>query len=383
MAGLPHVVHVIDELPSHGAERLIVDLLRHASPDFRYSVLCIVRGGPLAEEVAAAGHAVEVLGRPVGAHPGTLFALMRWFRRHRVDVVHTHLHAADSYGRLAARLCGVRACFSTRHSTLPWQGRVRPLVARVLGRLSWRVIACGEEVSAALIHGDRVPAHRVAVIPNGIDLRRLAGGHGSAHGGDLRAELGVPPSALLLGTLCRLHPQKGHADLLAALTALRTQHPGFVCLLVGDGELRPQIESEVDRLGLREHVRLLGQRADVPRLLAALDAFVLPSHAEGLPIALLEAMAMSLPCVSTAVGSVPSVITDGVDGLLVPAGQPARLAEAMAWLAADPLLRQRLGQAARRTIEARFDIARTARAYEDLYRQALRLQAPQGAARHA
>lgn len=363
----PHVVHVIDELPPDGAERLIVDVLQNRSDRFRYSVVCIVAGGQMVEELRAIGVPVTVMNRKRGLDFGTLPALMRWYKKERVDVVHTHLYAADSYGRAAAWLAGVPGLFSTRHNTNAWGSRGRRWLAWLLGRASHKVIGCGEAVGTFLVDVERLPPERVTVIANGINLRRFD----AVDRGALRRELGVPESTVLMGVVGRLHEQKGHADLMIALEALNKTHPDFVCVLAGSGELKERIEADAQARGLASKVRLIGQRKDIPNVLAGLDLFVMPSLWEGLPMAMLEAMALATPVLSTNVGSIPSVIDDGVDGLLVPPAQPAALTAALQRMMADPGWRRQLGQAGKATVVAHFNAAHTAAAYERLYLEAL------------
>ncbi len=371
-AARPHVVHVIDELPPDGAERLLADVLRHRSAAYRFSVVCLVRGGELEREIEAMGVPVTVLGRRTTYSPALLWRLVRWLRRERADVVHTHLFTADAYGRVAARLAGVRGVFSTVHSTNVWKDAFHRRIDWLLAWLSTKVIAVSAEVAQVLAERDGIPKSRIAVVENGIDLQRLAG----ATGEGVRAEFGIPQQVPLIGLVGRLHPAKGHADLIAALARLAAQGIDTHCLLVGSGELRDEIAAEVARHGLEGCVTFTGQRADVPRLLAALDVLAMPSRWEGLPMTLLEAMAMGKAIVATRVGGIPNVVTDGCDGLLAPAGDAAALAAALQRVVSDAALRRALGEQARETLLVRYDIGRTARAYESLY--AARLGLPAG-----
>jgi glycosyltransferase involved in cell wall biosynthesis len=154
---------------------------------------------------------------------------------------------------------------------------------------------------------------------------------------------------------------------------LRDQGLAATCLIIGQGELRAELEAEVARLNVGDRVIFTGLRKDVPRLLAALDVMAMPSHWEGLPMALLEAMAMSRPVVATRVSGIPDVIQDEHNGLLIPAKEPATLAAALARLAKDPALRARLGANALATLRQRFDVKTTMRKYEELYSAALRM----------
>jgi glycosyltransferase involved in cell wall biosynthesis len=365
--GLPHVVHVIDELPPDGAERLLADVLRHRSQRFRYSVVCLIQGGTLEDEIRGMGVPVTVLGRRGRYDPALVWRLARWLRRERAAVVHTHLFTADAYGRLAARLAGVSAVFSTVHSTNLWKSALHRVTDWLLAWISTRVIACSAEVGELLRRRDRLPAKRIEVVANGVDLGRFA----NARADGVRAEFGIPDGRLLIGVVGRLHPAKGHSELLAALARLRVEGHDPACLLIGTGELRGALEEETVRCGLQDRIVFAGQRSDVPRLLAALDVLAMPSRWEGLPMTLLEAMAMGKAIVATRVGGIPDVISDGENGLLVPTANPDALAEALRRLLSEPQLRARLGQRAAHTLRQRYDVTRTACAYESLYCTAL------------
>jgi glycosyltransferase involved in cell wall biosynthesis len=365
----PHVVHVIDELPPDGAERLLADVLRHRSTVYRFSVVCLIRGGELEREIEAMGVPVTVLGRRVTYSPALLWRMVRWLRRERADVVHTHLFTADAYGRVAARLAGARGVYATVHSTNVWKGALHRRIDSLLARVSTKVIAVSAEVAQVLRERDGIPEGRIAVVENGIDLQRVAG----ATGEGVRAEFGIPEGVPLMGLVGRLHPAKGHADLIAALSQLAVQGISAHCLLIGSGELRDEIAADVKRRGLQGRVTLTGQRSDVPRLLAALDVLAMPSRWEGLPMTLLEAMAMGKAIVAARVGGIPNVVTDGREGLLVTPGDVAALAGALQRVITDAPLRRELGDRARETLLARYDVGRTARAYESLYAACLGL----------
>lgn len=372
-SSLPLVAHVIDELPPDGAERLLVDLMRRRSGRYRYAIVCLVKGGPLEAEFAALGVPVIVIGRRQKLDVGMVLRLAAWLRRERVAVVHTHLFTADVFGRLAAWLAGVRGVFSTSHNVNGWKGRAHRWLDRLLALVSDRVVGCTEEVGRVLVSRDRIAPRKVAVVENGVDLRRFE----SVSAEGVRAEFDIAQDAVLMGVVGRLHPQKGHQDLLQSFVRLRalTQRR-FQCLFIGDGDLRDALEQEVDRLGLRDVVRFTGLRSDVPRLLVALDLFVMPSRWEGLPMALLEAMACGKPVAATAVGGIPSVIDDGTNGLMLPPEQPEAMAQALARLMADDALCRALGKTARDCALQRYDVGRALQAYEAMYDEALGRTAP-------
>ncbi|MGE0072669.1 MAG: glycosyltransferase [Thiomonas sp.] len=378
---VPLIVHMIDELPRDGAEMLLVDLMRLRLPGCRYAVACLVRGGPLEQDFARLGVPVKIFGRRSKFDIGLVWRLAAWLRQQNAAIVHTHLFTADTYGRLAARLAGVPAVFSTVHNIAnPWKGAGRKAIDRLFARLSTKVIGCSEEVTQTLATRDGIPSAKLVSIPNGIDLQRFS----SFSGEGVREEFGLPAQQPLVGIVGRLHAQKAHADLLRALARLPQARTGQLsCLIVGTGELLDRLRQQVAELGLQRCVVFTGMRTDVPRLVAALDVFILSSHWEGLPIALLEAMASAKAVLCTRVGGIADVVADGDNGLLVDAGDVQGMAQRLQTLLDDAALRQRLGRQARQTVIARFDVSRTATAYNLLHSQALGLPAGGGPQRVA
>ncbi len=377
----PHIVHMIDELPRDGAEMLLVDLMRLRIPGYRYTIVCLIKGGPLEQEFEKLGIPVVIFGRKGKLDFGLVFRVASWLKRERADVVHTHLFTADTYGRLAARLAGVPAVFSTVHNIVnPWKGSGRKLIDRLFARLSTAVVGCSEEVTQTLASRDKIPAGKLVSIPNGIDLQKFS----SFSGAGVRSEFGLPEDRPLIGIVGRLHEQKAHGDLFRALAELpQVRDKQLNCLVIGTGDLQDALKQQVKALGLEDCVIFTGMRTDVPRLVAAMDVFVMSSHWEGLPIALLEAMASSKAVLCTRVGGIPDVVIDGDNGLLVEPRDVPQFAKRLDDLLQAPALRTRLGQRARETVIARFDVARTAAAYNRLHQQALGLSSETQPARVA
>jgi glycosyltransferase involved in cell wall biosynthesis len=358
-----HVVHIIDRLPPDGAERLLVDVLKNRSDKFNFTVLCLIEGGELVAELEKIGVPVVIMGRKSKLDLGLILRIRKWLRQHQAAVVHTHLFTADSWGRLAAYLAGVPCIISTVHSTNTWKHGIHKFVDRLLARISTNIIACSDEVASVLIHKDGIPEKRVVVVVNGIDLLRFKNVS--------PVDLGGNNSLVKLVVIGRLHPAKGHDDLITAINSIKTQCSGFHFFFVGEGELRKSIEESINKYGLGNLVTLLGQRSDVPAILAAADVFVMPSRWEGLPMALLEAMAMGKAIVATRVGGIPDVITSGKTGLLINVGDGRELEESLIKIIVDKKLRENLGSSARELVQQRYSATGTSRQYEQIYQQAL------------
>ena len=284
--------------------------------------------------------------------------LRRAIRAERPAIVHAHLSwpFACKHGVLAAWLARVPGIVGTAQLYLPPDGTRQP---RVLLRLYHRIIAVSDEVRTRFATELHVAARRLAVVRNAIRVPPA----GPLRNAALRASLvqGRPDYVVL--TPARLHPQKGHTYLLAA--AAQTPEATFV--FAGDGPLRGALETQARELGVSDRCVFLGERSDVPDLLAAADLVVLPSLFEGLPVSVLEALAAERPVVATAIGGTDEAIHAGESGLLVPPRDPGALASAIRRLQADPALSRRLASAGRNRVEREFSSEVTAREVMRIY----------------
>lgn len=348
----PKVLFFIWALEVGGAERLLARLVQHIpSGRFRAKVVCLSRRGVWAEEVEAAGVPVICARKRTGFDPMILFRLVALIRHEKPDLVNTHLWTADVWARMAAVLARVPVVVTEQNVDV-WKRWYHRIIDRLLFRGTKVVICVSNAVAEFYRTRIGVPAGKLRVIPNAIDLRTFKSGDGR-----LREEAGVEPGAYLFVCAARLHPQKGHSVLLDAVRQLVDADVGpFAVLLAGSGPLRGEIEARVRERRLAHHVRLLGLRDDMPSLFLQCDAFVLASLYEGLPLAILEAMAAGLPIVATTVGGVGEVVEHRRHGLLVPPGDAHALAAAMAELIRNPAQGRAMGQAARAIVQRDYSI---------------------------
>lgn len=360
----PLVVHIIDALPPHGAERLLVDLVRNFSAEFRHEVICLEEGSQLGRELAAAGIPLTSLGYRGVFDFFILLRLYRWFRANRPLAVHTHLFTADFWGRLGARVAGVPGIFSTSHSVNSWKGMTHRFIDRILARLSTRIIACTSEVATILRTRDGIAEEKITVIANGIDMGRLAGAVPVEP-----AEFAITgPRPVMLALVGRLHPVKGHLDLLPVISELKREGLPFHLLFVGEGEQREEIKRAIIDHDLDTHVTLTGFREDIPAILAGTDILLIPSRWEGLPIVLLEAMAMGCAVLASAVGGIPDVLVDGENGYLAAPGDMAAFKAKLRSMILSRDIRVHLAENGRKTVRARYSVEAVCREYEALYR---------------
>ncbi len=353
------VVHIINNLPVGGAERFLL-LLAAAQrrQGLHVEVVALTEPNPLAAALADRGIPFTCLRSGSLRDVRVLAPLWRHLRRGRPDVVHTHLFYADTFGRLAAHWAGVPVIVSTEHSTeraaLPWR---RSVAMRLSAPLAMRIVAVSESVAKATQRRFHLPASRVEVIPNGIEIEPWVAAQPVP-----RADLGVGPGAFLVGSVGRLDDAKGHDVLVNAIAEL--QDPRVEVIVVGDGPRRQALEAQAAKRGVAAKIHWLGWRTDIPAILATLDAFAQPSRFEGHSMALLEAMAAGRACV---VSDLPELTgTLGDTGLRAAVGDPVALAARLGELRDDAALRTRLGHAARAACAA-YSIEVSAAHYDDLY----------------
>jgi glycosyltransferase involved in cell wall biosynthesis len=299
-------------------------------------------------------------------------------RRLRPTILHTHTAKAGAVGRVAAILAGgarppvvvhtfhghvLRGYFS------PARSAFFRVLERSLARVTTVLIAVSPEVRDDLVALGVAPAEKFAVIRLGIELEERV--RSEAPREEVRRRLGIPPGRFVVGWLGRMTGVKQTSDLLDALAALRELGVDAGLLLVGDGPDRIGFEERARELGLVRHCLFLGYQEDVAPWYAAMDAVALPSGNEGTPVTVIEALAASRPVAAYAVGGVPDVVRDGVDGFLVPAGDTSALAARLADLAADPSLRARMGAAGRERVLERYAVGRLLDDVDRLYRETL------------
>ena len=306
-----------------------------------------------------------------------LRSLAATMRRYRPDIVHTHTAKAGTLGRLAARLAlGPRPIVvHTYHGHVlagyfgPAKTAAFRTVERALAPLSDRLVGVSQATVDELVALRIARRTRFSVIPIGLDLDAFLEAEG-ADGAGFRAEVGAGPDDVLAVFAGRLAPIKRVDVLLEALAVAREQAPALRLAIVGDGELRGELEAHARELGLDEAVAFCGFRSDLPRIAAACDLAVLSSDNEGTPVALIEAGAAARPAVSTDVGGVADIVRPET-GLLVAPGDAAGLGAAMGRLATDRGLREHMGRAARAHVRERYRAERLVRDVDALYGELL------------
>jgi glycosyltransferase involved in cell wall biosynthesis len=369
------ILYLLPTLASGGAERQAAELALHIDRDrFEPLVVVIYSFRDVPAEIEMKDVRVESLRKPLGKF-GNLVALMRlWtlMRKERPAVAQSFLRPADLYLRIAAPLAGHRRIVTSLRTRIsgfwspPWQR-----LERVLWRLSTRIVSNSHAAAREAQEILGIPADRLHVIPNGVNLERF---HPALDWRAPRVAYGLAPSDLVFGMVARYSPVKDHATLLEAVARLRAEGvwPDYARILLVGGttyeESRRAVEERIQALGLNGIVQASGVAAEVTDVYAALDWLVLPSHFEGFPNSVLEAMACGKPVIASTAANAEGIVSEGETGYCFPAGNVEALADCLKRAICMPAeARVAMGRRARAVVAGRNSIGLMVRRFEALY----------------
>jgi glycosyltransferase involved in cell wall biosynthesis len=365
------VLFLLPALPIGGAERQVAALASGLDPRrFRTAVACQHALGPVADELAAAGIPVTLLGDARRRDTAWIARLVALLRRERTRLILSHGFSTGVAARIAGVLAGVPVRILAEHSTgerdmSPGKHRVNRLLAPLA--TAWIGLSEGQRDYLERVKG--IPSARLHRIPNGIDATPFAD---RSRRNAVRAEWGLPDDAAVAGMLAVLRPEKDPKTFLLAARFVADELDRARFVLVGDGPLREDLAREIEVLDLPGRVVLAGRRADIPAVLSAFDVSVLCStDVETLPLAFLESMAAGLPLVGTRVGGLPDLVVPERNGFLVRPGDPRGLADALLALLADPARARRFGEESAHRVREEYSLRRMVEAYDALFERLL------------
>lgn len=388
------VLHVITRMIVGGAQENTLLSVEGLDAMERYDVTLVsgVDGGPEGELLSRARRTTRLivipeLGRSISPRADLVafWKLYRLMRRERYDIVHTHSSKAGVLGRLAAWLAGTPIIVHTLHSLVFHDYQPRPvnwtlrMIKRALAPITDHYISVSALIAERALAAGVGSPERFSTIYSGMELDWFL--NGDHDGAGVRARLGIPPDAPVVGKIARLFKLKGHEQLLDALPAVVARHPDVRFLLVGDGVLAEHLRARCQQLGVVENVVFAGlvEREQIPEMIAAMDVLVHTSLREGLARVLPQALAMGKPCVAFDLDGAPEVVIPGRTGELVPPGDTRALAQAINRLLDDGQLRRRMGEEGRRLVDPAFRaetmVAQIAEVYERLLAQPRRRRA--------
>ncbi len=368
------VIHLVDGAKFYGAEAVVLNLsLGLKRVGIRSMIGCFSDGKRRNEQLAALAKSNGIDVRYVREKKKLDFAIAKQIRdtccESKVAFVNSHGYKSSFYSMIAKIFYGI-PFIVTCHSWTKEHPKLR--FYNYLGKISMlfseRVVAVSETVASEIGNWPHI-RRKLRVIQNGINIENRLKDVGSAKKQVLRKELGVKEVSKLVGTLGRLIPLKAHDDLIRAAKIVCEKMCDVEFILAGDGPLLSSLKVLAKRHGISDRFHFLGFRDDAISILQLLDVFVLPSKIEGLPISLLEAMAIGKPVVATEVGGIPSVIRDGFNGLLVQPGDVMSLAQSIVALLCYSDYREELSRKGKATVSKQFSMERMAKDYASLYKE--------------
>ena len=366
-ANPPLVLHLLYRLDFGGIESLLVDCVNQIPADqFRHAIVCLTDYTQFAEKITRADVPIYALHKRDGLAPAIHYSLWKLFRQLRPAILHTYNLAAIEYN-FTAKLARVPACLHAEHgrySQDPDGTNVRHnFLRRQLAPCIDRYVSVSNDLQQWLTKVVGIPGNKQQLILNGVDTTRFQP--------QPAAESPWTAQHQVIGSVGQLGEIKNQRGLIRAFQLILQIRPEYRATLrlsiVGAGALMVELTALLAEGGIAELAWLPGARSDIPTILAGFSVFALPSHAEGTPVALLEAMASSLPVVATRVGGIPEVITDQINGTLVAVNNDQALADAILRYLDNPELAQQHGAAARRRIEQKYSLNQMIQAYTQLY----------------
>jgi len=365
------ILHLISSVGLFGAERVAIELSKSLKKTYHCEpILGVIRNvynphEEISEEAEKSDipHTVFLCQSQLDLK--LVFSIRTFIKENRMDIIHCHGYKSNFYGLLASR--GQVPAVATNHNWLTehWKLKTYCFLDSLWIRFFDRIVAVSDDVKKDMLRY-KVPGEKIRVIDNGVALERF---ETPVETKNMKKQLGVGEKTRIIGTVGSLVVEKGHIYLLAAARQILDEVKDLKFLVIGDGPLRKPLEERSEELGIKQHIIFTGQRKDIPELLQAMDIFVLPSIKEGLPIALLEAMAAKRPVIATRVGAIPKVIGNKNVGILVEPGDINGLRDGLLNLIRDPGRRDLLAREGFRRVSTNFSSDEMGKHYLKLYEE--------------
>jgi sugar transferase (PEP-CTERM/EpsH1 system associated) len=362
------LLYVNYSLAMGGIERMIVEFCRHFLGQFKIQVAVFESGGGLESDLCEMDVPVISLDKKPGLDVLLVWRLVRLIKSQKIDVVHTNNFNTWLYVSVAVLFCSNVTTVHTEHSLVRGGKKRRYMLEKFLSKLTRYVVAVSDDVKNLMIEKANIASGDISVIQNGVNTNHFVNNGASRK--KMRDSLGIGDDVILYGAVGRLVEVKDHMSLVRSFKSLiDTQHqdsPEVRLVIIGGGKLESALKELVAELGLNDLVFMLGERNDVVDWLSAFDVYSMSSLSEGMSISLLEAMSMSLPVVATGVGGNVDLVTQNVNGLLVPAGDVSAFSQAMSKMFASET-RDKYGRAGRNYVLAKFSDAAMLEQYRKRY----------------
>ncbi len=366
-----NVFQLVEGFGLGGAEKKLLELVKRMDNNRFKTVICSLglegSSGNISkdfEKLKEYGIEVFEIPRKHRIDFDLLYKLLQIIKSRRIDVIMTTLYYADIMGAVTGTLGGVKAVFFWETISSPeWLVRRRFISYRAAVKFCDKVVSVSQRTADFLVEDRKIHPDKIKIIPYGVDLKKYSSGKGHK----IREKLDISEKDKIIGMVGRLVTQKGHIYLIDAAERIVKEYPDVRFLIIGEGELRSDLEKRVKDRKLDNNFIFLGSRDDVPDLLKVIDIFTLPSLFEGLPNVVLEAMASGKPIVATAVDGTKEAVIHGQTGLLVPLKDPEKLSAALIDLLDNPQKALDYGGKSRKRAEEYFSLEQQVKSFEDLY----------------
>lgn len=366
-----NVFQLVEGFGLGGAEKKLLELVKRMDRKRFRTVICSLglegSSGNISEDferLKEYGIEVFEIPRKHRIDIDLINKLLHIIKSRRIDVIMTTLYYADIMGALTGKLGGVKAVFFWETISSPeWLVPRRLISYRAAAKLCDKIVSVSKRTADFLIEDRKIHPDKIEIIPYGVDLKKYSNGNDNK----IRKKLNIKAKEKIIGMVGRLVTQKGHVYLIDAAEETVKKHPDVKFLIIGEGELRADLEKRVKNSNLENNFIFLGSRDDVPDLLKAIDIFTLPSLFEGLPNVILEAMASAKPIVATSVDGTKEAVKNGETGILVPPKDPQKLSEALCELLDNPQRALDYGKKSRRRVEKYFSLEQQVKSFENLY----------------
>ncbi len=368
---LIRISYVISGSEIGGTEKMLIDMAENLPSEVFYPpcVFAIRGEGTFTGELRKKGIRVRVFD--VRKKPLQFIGLIMSIKRELPDILHSFLFYGNLAGRLCGRILGIKVVISSQRSTDDWRRKIHWLVDGLTARWADFIISNSYSGKDVLVEKSRIPPAKITVIPNGIKTEVLSDTFSPA-------DFGILPGQAVVGTVGNLRTPKGHIHIVEAAPAVLAKFPGTKFVIVGQGELRRNLEQEAGKRGIAENFIFTGFIKNAARVTRLFDIFVFPSLWEGCPVGVLEAMGQGKPCVAFSAGDVPYIIRDGIDGLLISGRSSGELAKEIIKLLGDEDLRIQMGANAKKRVFEHFSFDGMMNSYVSFYKKAVALKAKNG-----
>ncbi len=366
------ILFMIACLRTGGSEAYLLNLVRNLDKDrYQITVWCEGEWGPAGDELRKAG--ATVIQQRLRPRPREVIRAIRLLRRERFDIVHSLKYGPTYIDPLVCKISRVKVFIGSRRNLPHWVNQMQFTTAdRIRNKLTDHVTANSEYVKNLTIELEHIPAAKITVLYNGVDLKTVDAVTRES-GETFRKKLEIPSTAITIGNVADMREDKGQAYLIRAFANVVGRTDKDVYLVIqGEGPEESNLRSLTKELGIENRVRINTERQRRFEVIRSLQMFVDPALSERFPNALVETMAMSLPCVATDVGGIPEVVVDNVTGIIVPSMSVEPMADAILKIINDPDLARALGSQGRERVEKDFTVQQMAPAHQRVYEELLK-----------